>query len=148
MKRVLCLISALALGLILLSGCKQNTRGTVAMNPAEGLHPNNYKFSADWPKNEFSKLLPKPDFETAIDQLDGSVCNFVCEATIDQLKEYVESLKVTGFIENESVTEENAFSMVAYSYTASDGEGYIVEVNYSNMLGSLATVTIKKTMPK
>jgi hypothetical protein len=56
----------------------------------------------------------------------------------------VESLKEAGFKIGEKTTEENAFSVSAYSYTASNEAGYVVEVGYSNMLGSLAKITIKK----
>jgi hypothetical protein len=46
-------------------------------------------------------------------------------------------------INNETI-DENAFGMAAYIYTASNEASYTVEVNYSNMLGSLVTLTINR----
>jgi hypothetical protein len=130
------------LAISLLAACGKN-KDAPTNNPGEGLHPNDYQFSESWPENKFTDQLPKPDFQIAVAEPGETVYSVVCEASVDQLKAYVESLKKAGFTINENTTEENAFSVSAYSYTASNEAGYTVEVNYSNMLGNLATVTIK-----
>jgi len=146
MKRILCLLCALALAVSILTACGQKPGNGASDSPGDNLHPRDYQFSADWPENDFSNQIPKPQFEIAPEQSGEMEYTIICEATVDQLKEYVESLKAVGFTKDANTTDENAFSVVAYSYTASNEEGYTVEVNYSNMLGSLSTVTIKKPL--
>jgi len=146
MKRILCLLCLLALAASTLVACgnKPSNGNAHTRSPGDGLNSQSLQFSANWPENEFVKQLPKPDFETAPSEQNEMVYSVVCAATVDQLKDYVESLKKTGFVKNADTIDENAFGMVAYIYTASNVEGYIVEVNYSNMLGSLTTLTITK----
>ncbi|MCL2301277.1 MAG: hypothetical protein FWC27_14135 [Firmicutes bacterium] len=147
MKKIFGLLCALALAASLLAACSQKPSNGASDSPGDNLHPRDHQFSADWPENDFTGQLPKPAFDTALTEPgEAEEYSIVCEATVEQLKEYVESLKAAGFTQDANTTDENAFSVVAYSYTASNEEGYTVEVNYSNMLGSLSTVTVKKPL--
>jgi hypothetical protein len=146
LKKLLCLLCALLLSASLLAACnkKPGGSGAPADNLADVLHPRNYEFSADWPENEFTAQLPKPGFQTTGEEPGEREYSVVCDATVEQMKEYVESLKAAGFTENENTMEENAFGVYAYYYTASNAEGYTVEVNYSTALGNMATLAVKK----
>jgi hypothetical protein len=130
----------------LLAACGKSTStsgngGVPFGRPAE---EQDFQFSAAWPENEFTKQVPKPKFKTALGEPSETELAVVCAATVDELKDYVESLKKAGYTENENTIDETAFGMVAYIYAANNEDGYSVEVNYSNKLGSLTTVTIKK----
>jgi len=146
MKKILFLLCVLALVIGALSACGQKTdnNGVPVDITVVGLYQRDFEFSADWPKNEFTEQLPKPKFGTTLNEPGETEYTIVCEATVDQLKEYVESLKTAGFTINDNTSEESAFGVYAYSYTASNEKGYIVEVNYSNTFGSMVTLTIKK----
>jgi len=141
-KKILCILCTLTLVLSLLAACGKNNIGVAS---ADALHRRDFEFSTDWPENEFSSQIPKPQFETALEDPSETEYSIVCDATVDQLKEYVEILKAAGFTKDESTTEENAFSVIAYKYSARNEEGYTVEANFSNALGSLATVTVRKS---
>jgi len=149
MKKILCLLCALALAISLLAACDKNDlqpdiNGAVTRSPGDGLQQQDFEFNTIWPENEFTKLLPPPTFETALDEPGEMELAIICAANVDQCKDYVESLKKAGYTENENTIDESAFGMIAYIYTASNKEGYTVEVNYSNTLGSITTLTIKK----
>lgn len=101
-------------------------------------------FSATWPENEFTQQVPKPEFETTFSVPKGAELTIVCVATVDQLKDYVKELRKAGFKKNDSTTDEAALGVVVYKYAASNKVGYIVELNYSNTLGGMSTLTIKK----
>jgi len=143
MKKILCLLCALVLASSLLAACGKNATPS-EYTPAGGFSPNNYEFSADWPENEFAKQVPKPKFKTDVGEPSETELTVACAASVDQLKVYVESLIKAGFTENADTTEESAFGMAVYIYTASNADGYTAEVNYSNMLGSTPTLKIKK----
>jgi len=128
----------------LLVSCSHKLSSGTPDSPGIGFYQRDYQFSADWPDNNFTELLPKPPFEVSLGEPSEMEYTIVCDATVDQLKEYVESLKAAGFTIGENTAEENAFGVSAYSFTASNEEGYTVEVNYSNTLGSLSTLTLKK----
>ena len=99
-------------------------------------------FTAGWPENEFTKQVPKPNFETSLGiPTDGNEFSVLCGASLEQLREYTKELKKAGFKKNESTTDQSAFGMTVYNYTASNGKGYTVEVN--SALG-VTSITIKK----
>jgi len=154
MKKILCLLCAFALAVCFVACNKkpgndepsnnESVNNSAADELAEALHPQDFTFSADWPEEELAEQVPQPSFDTTIDEPSDKEYYIVCEATVDQLKEYVEELKAAGFTINENTTEESAFGVFAYYFTASNEEGYTAEVNYSNTLGSMATIRVKK----
>ncbi|MCL2300502.1 MAG: hypothetical protein FWC27_10210 [Firmicutes bacterium] len=146
MRKILFLLCLLVLAVSVLSACgeKPDTNGIPIDITVPGLYQRNFEFSATWPENEFTEQVPEPKFETSLSKPGETNFTVLCAASVDQLKEYVESLKQAGFINNDKTEEENAFGVIAYYYTATNEKGYSVDVNYSNTLGGMATLTIKK----
>jgi len=136
MRKILFLLCILALAVSVLSACgeKPDNNGIPIDITIPGLYQRDFEFSADWPKNEFTEQLPKPKFKTTADEPGEMEYTVVCEASVDQLKEYVESLKTAGFTINDNTSEGSAFGVFAYCYMADNEKGYTVEVNYSNTL--------------
>jgi len=110
---------------------------------AEAFSQFNQIFGATWPENEFTKQVPKPKFETSVGMSEGNEFVAICVATVDEMKDYVKDLKRAGFTKNDDTTDQNAFGMVVYSYKASNGRGYTVEVNYTSIM-NISSVKITK----
>jgi hypothetical protein len=100
------------------------------------------QLGGDWPDNEFTKLLPKPDFalNVAADSGDAFTVAFV-DATVDQLKEYVEKVKSAGFTVDAETEESEVMGMSIYNYTAQNAAGYSIMV--FSVAGSVG-MTIEK----
>ena len=87
------------------------------------------QFGGDWPENEFTKLLPKPDFTlTAAVTSDGMFMVVFQGATPEQIKAYVEKVKSTGFTVNAETTDEEIMGMAMYSYNAKNSSGYKLNI--------------------
>jgi hypothetical protein len=77
-----------------------------------------------WANDEFTKLIPKPDFEMSVGSLtDYTFMGVFPGVKVSMIKEYAEKVKAAGFTVNGIVTEETA---TTYTYTASNNSGYIV----------------------
>jgi len=139
MKRILCLFCAVLLLAGLLGACEKSI-----LSPENTSMPAG-AFNAAWPENEFTEQVPKPVFETALGVPSEMEFTVLCVATIDQLREYVKGLKKAGFKRNDTITDEIVLGMTVFNYTASNNKGYAVEVNYTNTLGGMSTLIIKKT---
>jgi len=106
---------------------------------AEGLFE---QFGGDWPENDFTKQIPKPDFGLTVGDMTDSEFSVLFQgATIEQIKDYVEKVKATGFTVNASTEDENIMGIVIYSYEAKNSAGYKVEV-FSAM--GMAGLTVTK----
>ena len=87
------------------------------------------QYSGDWPENEYTKLLPKPDFTlTAAIATDSGFMVIFQDATIDQIKAYVEKIKLAGFTVGAETTDEDIMGMVMYSYDAKNTAGYSLSI--------------------
>ena len=97
------------------------------------------QIGGDWPDNEFTKLVPKPDFElfAANTETDSFSVAFM-SATIEQIKDYAAKVKAAGFNINEEVEDQEAMGMVIYSFTAENADGYTVEITSANGTSSLS----------
>ena len=100
------------------------------------------QIGGDWPVNEFTKLIPKPDFElfAANTETDSFSVAFT-SATIEQIKDYAAKVKAAGFNINEEVEDQEVMGMVIYSFTAENADGYTVEITSANDTSAL---TIRK----
>lgn len=81
------------------------------------------KKAPEWPDDEFTKLIPKPDFSL---KTAGTGDKFIAcfqDVTLEQVKAYAESLKAAGFTLNPATDE-----AITYKYAASNGAGYMVEL--------------------
>ena len=96
------------------------------------------QIGGDWPDNEFTKLIPKPDFElfAANTETDSFSVAFM-SATIEQIRAYAAKVKAAGFNINEEVEDQEMMGMVIYSFTAENADGYTVEITSANGTSAL-----------
>ena len=113
----------------------QNPDGTWKIKEADG---GEGQLGGDWPDNEFTKLIPKPDFElfAANTETDSFSVAFM-SATIEQIKDYAAKVKAAGFNINEEVEDQEVMGMVVYSFTAENADGYTVEITSANGTSAL-----------
>ena len=97
------------------------------------------QLGGDWPDNEFTKLIPKPDFElfAANTETDSFSVAFT-SATVEQIRDYVTKVKAAGFNIDEEVEDQEMMGMVIYSFTAENADGYTVEITSANGTSSLS----------
>ena len=113
----------------------QNPDGTWKIKEADG---GEGQLGGDWPDNEFTKLIPKPDFElfAANTETDSFSVAFT-SATIEQIRDYAAKVKAAGFNINEEVEDQEVMGMVIYSFTAENADGYTVEITSANGTSAL-----------
>ena len=117
----------------------QKPDGTWTIKDAEG---NEGQVGGDWPDNEFTNLVPKPDFELfAANTETGSFSVAFMSATIEQIRDYAAKVKAVGFDINEEVEDQEVMEMVIYSFTAENADGYTVEITFAN---GTSSITISK----
>ena len=108
----------------------QNPDGTWKIKDADG---NEGQVGGDWPDNEFTKLVPKPEFEFLAANTDANSFSVVfTSATIEQIKDYATKLKAAGFNINEEVEDQEMMGMVIYSFTAENADGYTVSLTFAS----------------
>ena len=79
---------------------------------------------AEWPDDEFTRLIPKPDFDLySTNTYENTFTAIFRNVTPDQIKTYTESVKTAGFTVNQVLDEKTT-----YKYTASNGKGYSIEL--------------------
>lgn len=114
----------------------QKPDGTWVVKDADG---GEGQIGGDWPDNEFTKLIPKPDFElfAANTETDSFSVAFM-SATIEQIRDYATKVKDAGFNINEEVEDQEVMGMVIYRFTAENADGYTVEITSANGTSSLS----------
>ena len=117
----------------------QKPDGTWVVKDADG---GEGQIGGDWPDNEFTKLIPKPDFElfAANTETDSFSVAFM-SATIEQIRAYAAKVKAAGFNINEEVEDQEAMGMVIYSFTAENADGYTIEITSAS---GTSSITISK----
>ena len=104
----------------------QKPDGTWTYQDAEG---GEGQIGGNWPDNDFTKLVPKPNFTLAAANTDDMGFSVVfSDATIEQMREYAEQVKAAGFDQNITTEDQEVMGMVIYSFTASNADGYTVEI--------------------
>ncbi len=108
----------------------QNPDGTWTLNSSDG---TTAQFGGDWPDNEFTKLLPKPDFQLygANSSNDGFTAASQ-SATVAQIKAYAEKVKAKGFTVDAEEDEQNVYGIVIYTYKANNAAGFRVEITFAS----------------
>ena len=94
---------------------------------------------AEWPDNEYTKQVPKPDFKllaVSLDEEDESFTAAFMNATAEEVKAYAEKVKEAGFTVDPELQDETVMGMTIYSYTASNGNGYTVTVSFTASTGA------------
>ena len=113
----------------------QKPDGTWVVKDADG---GEGQIGGDWPDNEFTKLIPKPDFELFAANTETDIFSVAfMSATIEQIKDYAAKVKAAGFNINEEVEDQEVMGMVIYSFTAENADGYTVEITSANGTSAL-----------
>ena len=104
----------------------QKPNGTWVVKSADGVEG---QLGGDWPDNEFTVLVPKPDFELygASSDVNGFSVIFK-NATVEQIRDYAAKVRAAGFNVNVEVEDQEIMGMVIYSFTAENSDGYSVEI--------------------
>ena len=101
------------------------------------------QISGNWPDNEFTSLVPKPEFTVSLSNTSQySFTAIFSDTTIEQIKAYVEKVKIAGFNVNADTQDQNLMGVSYYSYQADNIAGYIFVISYSS---GYANMTIEKT---
>ena len=100
--------------------------GTVDVHLPDG---TTGQYGGSWPENEFTKIIPKPDFElTAATTSDREFTVVFVGATTEQIRGYVEKLKAAGFTSDTETEDNEIFGMFIYNFSATNAAGYKVSV--------------------
>ena len=117
----------------------QKPDGTWVVKEADG---GEGQIGGDWPDNEFTKLIPKPDFELfAANTETNSFTVAFKSATVEQIRDYVTKVKAARFNIDEEVEDQEMMGMVIYSFTAENADGYTVEITSANGTSALTIST-------
>ena len=87
----------------------------------------------NWPQNEFTALVPKPDFEMALNRSEALFSVSFTNINLRQMKSYAEMLKLVGF---DARLNENTLGEL-YQFSAYNTDGYKVSLLYNNGFGHL-----------
>jgi catechol 2,3-dioxygenase-like lactoylglutathione lyase family enzyme len=99
---------------------------------------NQGQVGGDWPDNEFTKLLPKPDFTlVGANTYSNEFTVAFSGVTVEQVKAYVEQVKAKGFTANAETQDENYAGIAIYTYSASNAVGYTVTITFSAGIAGL-----------
>ena len=91
---------------------------------SDGIAPEN---DENWPSNEFTALVPKPDFEMALNQEGKLFSVSFTDVTMQQMRDYAEMLKLVGF--NVSVSENKLGEF--YQFSAYNADKCTVSILYN-----------------
>lgn len=107
----------------------QNPDGTWSVSYGDGVIA---QFGDYWPDNEFTRLIPKPEF--ALDTVSTDSSEFVAgsfTASLDDAKAYAAKVKAAGFSISVEESEEAFGDISVYGFTASNSTGYNVTIGYT-----------------
>ena len=97
------------------------------------------QIGGNWPDNEYTRLVPKPSLELQATYIEGeSFGATFTNATVEQIRDYVEQVKAAGFNINEVVEDREFGEMVLYSFTAENADGYVALITFANGTSSLS----------
>ncbi len=113
----------------------QNPDGTWSIKTDSGIA----QVGGSWPDNEFTRLIPKPDFTLIATNTSESEFSTSWQgATVEQAKAYAAALKTAGFTVNvyeDDFTDQGVENM--YSFSALNAEGYSVSVSVAMGIGAI-----------
>jgi len=96
----------------------------------------------NWPDNEFTRQLPRPDFEIVSVTSTAADFSAMCaRVTMEQLREYAREVREAGFSEEVVIKDENLMEMDFYTFTAKNSNGYQAEINH--LMGT-STFVVRK----
>ncbi len=107
----------------------QKPDGTWSIKSEDGTEG---QYGGEWPENEFTKLVPKPDLELiAATSNDQEFAVLFEKATIEQVKEYAEKIKGAGFTLEAETADSTSMGIQVFTYQAKNSAGYFVTVSYA-----------------
>ncbi|MBO4229656.1 MAG: hypothetical protein J5938_04835 [Clostridia bacterium] len=113
-----------------------NEDGTFTFLSREG---DSRQFGGDWPENEFTRLIPKPDGSPAFAaEKDDSFSIVISGVSADQVRSYIEEVKGSGFTEDAALEDRDVLGMTLISFRALNGNGYKVSISFGAGLLSLS----------
>ncbi len=93
---------------------------------------NTVALNGDWPDNEFTKAVPRPNLPiTASTTEESSFFAIFGETSKEDLKAYAEELIKAGFTQEADTQEQSFGGMDIYSYTAQNSDGLCIELVYT-----------------
>lgn len=116
---------------------RQNADGTWTYSNEDGTATT--QLGGEWPDNEFTRLVPKPDF----DELFGAVTEektftiLFTETDMGKTRAYIEAVKAKGFTKDAESVDETAFGVTVLSYSAKNAAGYKVTVSSAAGINSI-----------
>ena len=97
---------------------------------------------SEWPDNEYTKQVPKPDFKFyGVTEEENSFSTLFTSVSVDDIKAYAERLRSIGFTIDEEVEDQNTLGITIYQFSAKNEAGYTVSLVYA--AGS-SSMTIEK----
>jgi catechol 2,3-dioxygenase-like lactoylglutathione lyase family enzyme len=116
----------------------QKPDGSWTFEDADG-NKEDVQVGGDWPDNEFTKLLPKPDFSLMGATTEGDRFEVAFSgATVEQVKAYVEQVKAKGFTIDADTQDESVMGMTVYSYSAKNADEYRVDITFASGVAGLS----------
>ncbi len=115
-----------------------NTGDTIVQKPdgtwvIRGENGEEGQIGGSWPDNEFTKLLPKPDYAVmAASTTEQQFSVSFADMTVEEVRAYAEEVKEKGFTVDAEITDQEFEGLFIYSYRAQNADGYIVTVTYTD----------------
>ena len=113
----------------------QKPDGTWTMQDKDG---SSAQLGGSWPDNEFTRLVPKPDFTLAGASTEEDTFTAAFQSVeVDQVKAYANQLKARGFTVDADEVDQNAYGVTVYTYSAYNADGVFVEITYTSGVSGL-----------
>jgi len=113
----------------------QDSKGNWSVKDADG---SQTQVGGGWPDNEFTKLLPVPEMTvTGTEVTENGFTAVFIGADADSIKAYAEKVKAKGFVNDAHTEDQQIAGVTIYNYTASNSDGYTVEVFFASGSGGI-----------
>ena len=115
----------------------QNADGTWKVKDDQGGQAD---VGSKLPDNEFTKLIPKPNFEVSLSYAEGDRCGIqFANLTAEDLWAYAEQLKSAGFTVDAEPPMKNNLALGFCTYIAYNSDGIKVELSGVAGISSIVT---------
>ncbi len=119
----------------------QKPDGTWAVEAAGDGGDIDVDFGGNWPDNEFTRLVPKPEFNISFSNSSEYEFTAMLDGVdAEKMKEYVEKVKDSGFTQGAVTNDQEVMGTVIYAYTAKNADGYTISV--ASISGGQYTLSI------
>ncbi len=117
---------------------KQNADGTWTYSDEDGTATT--QLGGEWPDNEFTRLVPKPDFGKLFGAVtdEKSFIVMFSDPDMNKMRAYIETIKAKGFTIDAETTDETAFGITVLSYKAKNSAGFEITVSSAAGINSIS----------